>query len=143
MVTGRGCGGGERQVRGSGSWRRHRPVRLPAGPPARKGTDRVGTNGVTAKLMFCDRGTFWVFPLTYFDLPKSAGAYLFSQSIKNDYFCSGPISADPVCPPPSEAPARGASSAARFGFTISSIAHVCPKKSYEGASSAARCAASR
>ena len=48
--------------------------------------------------MFVDRGTFWVLPLTYFYLPKSARAYLFPQSVKNHYFCSGPISVDPICP---------------------------------------------
>ena len=33
--------------------------------------------------MFFDRGTFWVLPLTYFCLPKSARAYLFvTQSVK-------------------------------------------------------------
>ena len=39
-----------------------------------------------------DRGTFWVLPLTYLYLPKSAGAYLFPQSLKIHYFCSGPVS---------------------------------------------------
>ena len=33
-------------------------------------------------LCFLDRGTFWVLPLTYFYLPKSARAYLFPQSLK-------------------------------------------------------------
>ena len=45
---------------------------------------------------FLDRGTFWVLPLTYFHLPKSARAYLFPQSVEIHYFCSGPISVDPV-----------------------------------------------
>ena len=41
-----------------------------------KGTDGVSTNGfstngVTSNFMFFDRGTFWVLPLTYFNLPKS------------------------------------------------------------------------
>ena len=44
--------------------------------------------------MFFDRGTFWVLPLTYVYLPKSARAYLFRQSVKTYYFCSGPISVD-------------------------------------------------
>ena len=47
----------------------------------RKGTTGVSTNGVTANLMFFDRGTFWVLPLMYFYLPKSARAYLFPQPI--------------------------------------------------------------
>ena len=42
-------------------------------------------------------GTFWVLPLIYFYLPKSARAYLFPQSVKNHDFCSGPISVDPIC----------------------------------------------
>ena len=53
--------------------------------------------------MFFDRGTFWVLLSTYFYLPKSARAYLFPQSIKIRYFCSGPISVDPSCPQPSRA----------------------------------------
>ena len=58
----------------------------------RKGTNGVSTNGVTANLISFDRGTFWVLPLTYFYLPKSARAYLFPQSARNKhYFCSGPI----------------------------------------------------
>ena len=35
-----------------------------------------------------DRGTFGVLPLTY----------LFPQSVKINYFCSGPINVDPTCP---------------------------------------------
>ena len=65
-----------------------------------KRTDGVSTNGVTANLMLFDRGTFWVLPLTYFCLTKSARAYFFSQSVKHHYFCSGPISVDPICPQP-------------------------------------------
>ena len=44
-------------------------------------------------------GTFWVLPLTYCYLPKSARVHLFPQSVKfiND-FCSGPTSVDPICP---------------------------------------------
>ena len=45
-------------------------------------------------------GTFWVLPLTCFYLPKSARAYLFPQSVKIHYFCSSPISVDPICPQP-------------------------------------------
>ena len=54
--------------------------------------------------MLCvfDRGTLWVLPLTYLYLPESARAYLFPQSVKtHHYFCSGPISVDPICPQPS------------------------------------------
>ena len=68
----------------------------------RKGTAGVSTNGIAANLMFFDRGTFWVLQLTYLYLPKSARAYLFPQSVKNSYLCSGPISVDPICPQPSD-----------------------------------------
>ena len=47
---------------------------------------------------FFDRGFFWVLPLTYVYLPKSARAYLFPQSIKIVYFCSGPVSAAVLTP---------------------------------------------
>ena len=50
--------------------------------------------------MFFDTGTFWVLSLAYFYLTKSARAYLFSQLVKIHYFCSGPISVDPICPQP-------------------------------------------
>ena len=67
----------------------------------RKGSNGVSTNGVTANvIMFFGRGTFWVLPLTYFYLPKSAGAYLFPQSVNIHYFCSGTVSVDPICPQP-------------------------------------------
>ena len=72
---------------------------------APKGTNGVSTNGVTASSMLFDTGTFWVLPLTYFHLPKSARAYRFLQSVETHYFCSGPISVDPVCPQP-RAPSR-------------------------------------
>ena len=65
-----------------------------------KGQSGVSTNGVTAIFTFFDRGTIWVLPLTYFCLPQSAGAYLSPQSVKIHYFCSGPISVDPICPQP-------------------------------------------
>ena len=67
----------------------------------RKGTNGVGTNGVTAFLLgFWHRDFFLVLPLTYFYLPKSARAYPFPQSVKTRCFCSGPISVDPICPQP-------------------------------------------
>ena len=55
---------------------------------ARKGTNGVSSNGVTANFIFFDRGTFGVLPLTYFYLPQSARVYLFQQSVKNRYFCA-------------------------------------------------------
>ena len=44
--------------------------------------------------------TFWVPPLTYFYLPKSARAYFLKLSVKNHYLGSGPTSVDPICPQP-------------------------------------------
>ena len=62
-----------------------------------KGSNGVSTNGVAANFTFFDRGTFWVLLFTYVYLPKSARAYLFPQPIEIHYFCSGPISVDPIC----------------------------------------------
>ena len=72
----------------------------------RRGTNGIGTNGVTANLLFFDRGAFWVLPLTYFYLPKSARAHahLFRQSVKMCCFCSRPISVVPICPQPRPCP---------------------------------------
>ena len=51
--------------------------------------------------MFLTEGwTFWVLPFTYFYIPQSARAHLFSQSVKVHYFCRGPLSVDPICPQP-------------------------------------------
>ena len=63
-----------------------------------KGTNSngVSTNGVTANFMSFDRGTFCAPSLTYFVMPKSARAYLFPQSVKISYFCSGHTSVDPL-----------------------------------------------
>ena len=36
-------------------------------------------------------GTLWALPLTCFYLPQSAMAYLFHQSVKTHYLCSGPL----------------------------------------------------
>ena len=42
----------------------------------------VSTSGVTADFMFFfDAGTFWVLPLTYFYLPSSARAHIFTTSL--------------------------------------------------------------
>ena len=43
----------------------------------RKGTNGGSTNGSLQICLLFDRGTFWVPPSTYFNLPKSARAYLF------------------------------------------------------------------
>ena len=41
--------------------------------------------------MFFDRGTFWVFPLAYFDLPKSARASFFPNLSKLITFAAAPL----------------------------------------------------
>ena len=46
-------------------------------------------------------GTLLVLHLIYVYIPKSARAYLFPQSVKIPYLCSGPISVDPICSQPS------------------------------------------
>ena len=76
-------------------------VGLARGGKSRKGTNGVRTNGVTADFMFFfDRGTFCFLLLTYLYIPKSTRAYLFPQSDKMHYFCSGPVGVDPICPHP-------------------------------------------
>ena len=65
----------------------------------REGTDGVSTYGVTANFVFFDRGTFWVVPSTYFDLPKSARAYVFPQSV-NITFAAAPFTVNPIRPQP-------------------------------------------
>ena len=50
---------------------------------------------------FLTEGLFGYSRLTYLHLPKSARSYLIPQSVKIHYFCSGPISVDPICPQPS------------------------------------------
>ena len=52
---------------------------------------------------FLTEGTFGVFPLTYFYLPKSAREYLLSQSVETHYLRSGNVSVDPICPQPRSA----------------------------------------
>ena len=68
----------------------------------RKGTNGVSTNGVTANFIFFDRGTFWVLPLIYFDILKSARAYLFPQSVKIHYFAAAPLVSTPLCQQPKQ-----------------------------------------
>ena len=75
---------------------------------ARKWTNGVSTNWVTANVMFFDRGTFWVPPLTYFIFPKVPGRAFFPQSVKINHICSGPISSGPMCPQPRRTPGGAA-----------------------------------
>ena len=91
-------------------WRRAGPRRSPgrrrgtvAGPKG--GRDRQSERdkwgqhqwGHCKFRVFWQRGSFWVLRLTCFYLLKSAKAYLFPQSDKLHYFCSGPMSVDPIC----------------------------------------------
>ena len=81
---------------------------LPGSPGGKLGVrfDQLGKGQMGSALMGSLRiscfwtGTFWLLPLTYFSLPKSARAYPFPQSVKIDYFRNGPISVDPICPQP-------------------------------------------
>ena len=68
-----------------------------------KGQMGSASHGVTADFMSFDGGAFGVLPLTYCYLPKSARAPLFPQAVKINYFCSGPISVDPISPQPTDA----------------------------------------
>ena len=47
-----------------------------------------------------------------------ARAYLFPQSVKIRYFCSGPISVDPTCPRPTGSRRTSSSPAARLSWSI-------------------------
>ena len=78
-------------------------------PSACVGEGQTGSalRGSLQILVVFDRGTFWVLPLTYLYLPKSARAYLFPQSVKIHYFCSGPTSAGPHLSATRFVPARG------------------------------------
>ena len=58
--------------------------------------DGVSTNGVTANFISFDRGTFWVLPLTYLYVPKSARAYLFPHNLsKVITFAEAPLALTP------------------------------------------------
>ena len=69
-----------------------------------------------------------VLPLTYFYVPKSDRAYLSSKSVKIHYFCSGPISVDPICPQPREA--RPSGRAASSGFRGSRVPSSSPASAF-------------
>ena len=60
---------------------------------------------VTVNFIFLDKGSFWAPPLTYFYLPKGPGHTFFPYLSRFiNYFCSGPISGDPMRPQPKHAP---------------------------------------
>ena len=63
--------------------------------PARRGTNGVGANGVTASFMIFDRGTFWVLALTYFIPPQkcqvclpSSYVYVYSTCMPTHVSCT-------------------------------------------------------
>ena len=63
--------------------------------------------GSLQMFMLSDSGTFWILPLTYFWLPKSARAYLFPQPVNTHMTLgSGPESVAPVCPQQGARPLR-------------------------------------
>ena len=73
------------------------PRTLGRGP--RKGTNGVSSNVVAANAISFDRCTFWV-PICQ-TLSKAYNcAYLFTKSVKIHYFCSDPMSVDPIRPQP-------------------------------------------
>ena len=45
-------------------------------------------------------GTFWGTPINLFLSSQKCQGVPFPQSVKIPYFCSGPISVDPICPQP-------------------------------------------
>ena len=61
----------------------------------RTGTNGVSTNGVTATFILFDIVLFWVLPFTYFRLPKSARAYLFSNPSTFITFATAPLMSTP------------------------------------------------
>ena len=80
----------------------------PASPlshsPPQFGKGQIGS-ALMGLLQICKSYFFWQrdllgTPVNLLNLPKSDRAYLFPQSVKNHYFCSGPISVDPICPQP-------------------------------------------
>ena len=112
------------------------------GGMCRRGTNGVSTNEVTADFMFFDGGTFWVLPLTYFYLPKSARAYLFPNlSNKSITFAAAPLVLTPFVRNrgPDQGAARGEACRGdredhergrRFLFRFRAcLAHTCSKTS--------------
>ena len=88
------------EAAGERDWRPPPKKLLPVARRSERDNRGQHFNRVTADPCPSDRGTCWVLPLTYFYLPKSSKGVLFPQSVSNHYFCSGPTSADPICPQP-------------------------------------------
>ena len=61
------------------------------------------------QISVCLTGTFWVLllPLNLLLSSQKCQGVPFSQSVKFHYFCSGPISVDPICPQPKTARREG------------------------------------
>ena len=93
---------------------------------------RQTRSALMGSLQICvfDRGTFWVLPLTYLYLTKSARAYLFPQSVKIHDFCSGPISVDPICPQPTQVNLRTTVSFHNFKSLNFKLSVSNPKSKY-------------
>ena len=73
---------------------------LSAASEARKGTNGVSTNGVTANKFYdLFDGTSWYQSINICQ-KLSMSRTFFPQSVKVHYFCSGPVSFDPICPRP-------------------------------------------
>ena len=70
---------------------------------SRKGTNGVGTDGVTENCMFFDRGTFWVLTFNLRLSSQKCQGVPFSPICQKIFLlhCSGPISFDSICPQPS------------------------------------------
>ena len=68
-------------------------------PGLGEGQIGLSTDGVTTDIMLFDGGTFWVLPLTYFYLPKSARGYLLSPNLSRLFtFTAAPLVSTPfVC----------------------------------------------
>ena len=66
---------------------------LTAGAYVELGKGQMGSAlmGSLQMFMFSDRRTFWVLPLTYFYLPKSARAYFFPDPSKCIAFAAAPL----------------------------------------------------
>ena len=87
----------------------YQPKEEPSAPPASPSGTGTAWAGARKKghvgslrfflFLFFDGGTCWV-PI-FRNLSTSVNfAHLFPQSVKVRYFCSGPISVDPICPEP-------------------------------------------
>ena len=70
-----------------------------------------------------DRWILLVLSLTCLYHPKSVRSYVFPQSVKMCYFCSGPISVDPICPQPRQPTALSLRSGRLHVYYVSTYTH--------------------